>query len=279
MDLDPMPWSVNALGRLGTCLRDGVEPPPALPDYGDVMLWYNDFATAIQSRLMDLDFSNVLGSRVPLIVSRSKTVDTLAEKLRRDRTLKLPKVQDIAGVRLECTMNLRQQDDVVQLLTENLTGDLQVKVKDLRDGSHSGYRAVHLWIRSEQYRARAEVQIRTAVQAHWANAYETLADMFGREIRYGSLPDDPSVADVVVKLQKMSTSTLSGWEHARTAAEERIERHSGAGVAEPAAVGSDIVGIRRELYDQEYKILTGLLTTTLFLDQLKSRVDPSEGSI
>ena len=81
-------------------------------------------------------------------------------------------------------MALSQQrriaDELCDLFTE--CGTTRVDIKDLRDGSHSGYRAIHLHLRFPA--GFAEVQVRTALQSHWANVYENAADIFGRHIRY-----------------------------------------------------------------------------------------------
>jgi hypothetical protein len=42
LTIQPIPWSRNALGRLGKCLAKGEEIPNSVPVYDEVMLWYND---------------------------------------------------------------------------------------------------------------------------------------------------------------------------------------------------------------------------------------------
>ena len=56
------------------------------------------------------------------------------------------------------------------------------RIHKMGDGSHSGYRAIHLHLRFPA--GFAEVRVRTALQSHWANVYESAADIFGRHIRY-----------------------------------------------------------------------------------------------
>ena len=77
-------------------------------------------------------------------------------------------------------MALSQQRRIVDELCDLFTecGAIRVDIKDLRDGSHSGYRAMHLHLRFPA--GFAEVQVRTALQLLWANVYESAADIFGR---------------------------------------------------------------------------------------------------
>ena len=96
----------------------------------------------------------------------------------------LERIHDVAGARLDCDVTLTQQRRIADELCDLFTkcGATRVDIKDLRDGSHSGYRAIHLHLRFPA--GFAEVQVRTALQSHWANVYESAADIFGRHIRY-----------------------------------------------------------------------------------------------
>src|SRR5690606_18394190 len=85
-------------------------------------------------------------------------------------------------------------------------------VKDLRLDAHSGYRAVHLWLRLP---ARVEVQVRTHLQGRWANMYEAAADFYGREIRYGALPPNRESEATVKSLQNLSVDVIASIERDR----------------------------------------------------------------
>lgn len=205
------PWSGNQLRRLGKCIRDGTPPPPSLPKYDDVMAFYNDLAVETQSRIELLDFKSLLGSRPYEVTSRSKTIDTLRQKLQRDTSTPLPSVQDVAGVRFEAEMSLDEQDAVANAIV-GCFGHRPEAIHDLRSNPHSGYRAVHVWLRLPE---RVEVQIRTHLQGEWANLYEVAADIFGREIRYDELPKDPEAASVVASLHEISLGTIQSLEMLR----------------------------------------------------------------
>ena len=130
----------------------------------------------------------VPGSGAYMVSGRPKTIISLKEKLRRMRGTPLERIYDVAGARLDCDVTLTQQrriaDELRDLFIEcgAKVTDEDKSIKDLRDGSHSGYRAIHL--RLEFPAGFAEVQVRTALQSHWANVYESAADIFGRHTRY-----------------------------------------------------------------------------------------------
>lgn len=107
-------WTVGKLKRLGNALRDGAEPSSGLPDYDEVMLFYNEVAVQVEEEIDRQDWGPVLGELRPRVTSRAKSIDTLREKLQRIKTYQLPNIQDIAGVRFEADMSLDQQNRVAK---------------------------------------------------------------------------------------------------------------------------------------------------------------------
>lgn len=210
--MQPCPWSKNQLKKLSRHIRDDTDPPAGLPTYGEVMLWYNEVAAEVQGKIAALDWTPLLQDREFEVTSRSKTIDTLRQKLRRERSTPLPSVQDVAGVRFEAEMSLDEQDAVATAIAGMFEHDLEECTHDLRDAPHSGYRAVHVWLRLE---CRVEVQIRTHLQGSWANAYESAADLFGRSIRYDALPDNKSAREIVIGLRRVSTGRIAPMEQDR----------------------------------------------------------------
>lgn len=205
------PWPLNRLKRLSRHIRDGSDPPPDLPTYRDVMIWYNRVATDVQRDIDGLDWRPLLGDRAWEVTSRAKTIDTLRDKLRRQPGTPLPSVQDVAGVRFEAEMSLDEQDAVARAIA-GLYGHEESSIKDLRAEPHSGYRAVHVWLKLP---VRVEVQVRTHLQGTWANAYEAAADIFGREIRYGVIPEAGTPREIVVGLQAVSLQAIAEHEEQR----------------------------------------------------------------
>lgn len=211
-DLGRPPWSGNQLRRLGESIRDGTPAPASGPSYSDVVIWYDDLAAGVQDVLRSLDWESLLTGRQPRITSRSKTIDTLREKLQRSRATPLNNVQDVAGVRFEGDMTLDEQDIVADAIAAAFDHGPDA-VHDIRATPHCGYRAVHVWLKLPQ--GRVEVQVRTLVQGMWANAYEAAADLLGRAIRYGELPSDPEAAQFVRTLQKLSIERAAIFEKER----------------------------------------------------------------
>lgn len=97
-------------------------------------------------------------------------------------------------------MTLDEQDAVAHAIAAMFLQPPS-SIHDLRADPHAGYRAVHVWLRLP---ARVEVQVRTPLQGEWANAYEAFADLAGRGVRYGEVPDDPAMAELMGQLQALS---------------------------------------------------------------------------
>lgn len=207
------PWSRRELANLGKFIQGQEIPADSVPPYDDVMAWYNDIATWVQTNIEAMDWTPLLGAAVPSLVSRPKTIDTLRQKLLRTPNMQLATVQDIAGVRFEAEMSLDEQDAVAEAIAARF-GHGPDSIHDLREDPHSGYRAVHIWLRFEGS-GRAEVQVRTHLQGQWANLYERAADVYGRQIRYDESAKDEQAQGVVDQLITLSTSGIARMEHVR----------------------------------------------------------------
>src|SRR5699024_2188125 len=87
------------------------------------------------------------------------------------------------------------------------TAKVNVKIDDILESPHNGYRAVHLRITSSEA-GRVEVQLRTLLQTAWANAYEKAGDIAGRSIRYDDdfVIADPNLNYVVNNLLELSNT-------------------------------------------------------------------------
>lgn len=206
-----LPWPKKRLARLGKAIAAGEPAPEGCPATDEVLGWYLELGLAVHEVITGLEWESLLGQREPNVTWRIKTIDTLREKLQRDRRFPLANIDDIAGVRFEAEMTLDEQDAVANAL-EALFRDrgVRVETRDYRvTGGHSGYRAVHLVL---HLAGRVEVQIRTEIQGHWANLYEVLADRVGRQIRYDRLPEDPDQREIVVGVQRLSSEHLRSME-------------------------------------------------------------------
>lgn len=202
------PWSAGQPGGGGVPSRRLRLSRFSALAYDDVLIWYDDLARAVAHRLDDIGWTRSVGDDLGPVRTtfRAKTIDTLREKLQRTPTISLGYVQDVAGVRIEANMSTRTQTAVARVVAATF-GHHGSAIKDYRGDAHSGYRAVHVWLRLPA--GRVEVQIRTDLQGQWANAFEALADVLGREIRYGGTPSMPTGRRLVETMISLSTSDLT----------------------------------------------------------------------
>nr|WP_181062931.1 RelA/SpoT domain-containing protein [Pseudoclavibacter sp. RFBI5] len=202
--MESRPWSLSKLNKLGVSLATGVPAPEDVPAYADVMRWYDSHTSAARKILSRQPWRSAIGEREFGLSSRTKTVDTLVEKLQRNDKMMLARVDDISGVRLEMDMTMREQDAVAEAIADefNRVAEKPCKVKDLRAQDHQGYRAVHVIAYAG---APLEIQVRTTLQSEWANLYEEFADKFGRSVRYTDGKQHEVVEAVALLLRQMST--------------------------------------------------------------------------
>lgn len=202
---------IEALGR---ALRAGDVVPGSATwaTYTTYLAEQDGLRQEVENRVRSL-----LGTGVT-ITGRTKSTDTLREKLIRTPSIQLPYIRDVIGIRVVADTDLSGQDDIVEQLRAEF-GD-QTQIIDRRAEPESGYRAVHVIVRVGV--TRAEIQVRTALQAQWADLYERLADTWGRQIRYGADPDPDAAGEVgrrrqlIHALQQVSLEFIAEFEKAWT---------------------------------------------------------------
>jgi ppGpp synthetase/RelA/SpoT-type nucleotidyltranferase len=177
------PLSNSQIAKLGDRLRDGVYTAEDL-----ALLWeYRaSFAPALAEVVAGIA---TFTSTTPIERSANepteraaKSIQSIIYKLQRLSTTQLDRMQDIAGCRLVVSNLIEQDNDVEQLV--GLFPDS--RVDDLREKPHSGYRAVHVVVRT--LNRRVEVQVRTELQDSWAQCSEHWAFKVDRAIKYGGGP-------------------------------------------------------------------------------------------
>jgi ppGpp synthetase/RelA/SpoT-type nucleotidyltranferase len=102
-----------------------------------------------------------------------------------------------------------------------------------------------------------EIQIRTLSQSHWANLYETVGDLLGREVRYIDAADGPA-GEVLSQLWKFSADAYENeknWVVAqelveRTKALTENEKLSDDQLAEARQLVEEVAAIRHRLARQ-----------------------------
>lgn len=199
-----LPWPKGRLKALGRALQSDETPPTDCPTYTEVLMWHHDLSVAVQEEIELHEWVSV-ADRELLTSSRAKTLDTLVQKLDRER-MTLDQVQDLAGVRVDGQFTLSEQTEFASELARHFGVTEPNHIRDLRKLPHSGYRAVHVWLRLPA--GRVEVQIRTELQSAWANFYERLGDTFGRAIRYGGQPLDHGLPDEAGQMLQEIVETM-----------------------------------------------------------------------
>jgi len=203
----PLPCSKKELARIGDRMADGTATEDDRVVFAAALDAYDQRRSAVQAGFEALDWSGLYKRPMDLAISgRTKSIDTLLDKLRRSPTLKLPTIQDIAGIRIVGPFTLAEQDVLATGLAKafaEMSADeagQAPRIVDRRSTPAAGYRAVHVVGRASGL--LLEIQIRTELQATWADTYEKFADIFGRPLRYlstddlarfASATDDPSV--------------------------------------------------------------------------------------
>ena len=175
-------FSGKQIVKLGKRLRDGGEPNVKdLEMLGEVLLTYDRALTEASARLT----ANGLEA-----TTRLKTSGTIVDKLRRQRSIDLKHIHDLAGARIVQRMTLDQQDEAASTIVAAFPGS---ELLDRREEPSSSYRAVHVIAHVND--CPIEIQLRTHYQDTWAQAMEFFGDRWGREIRYGGEPNDPDSRD------------------------------------------------------------------------------------
>jgi hypothetical protein len=175
--------TTSQIKKLGTRIGSGQGPLDE-----DTFLQLQEFRSCYVGPLATVQ--RILDGELGLeCTTRTKTTNTIVEKLRRPNPPRLSTMQDVAGARIVVKGGLASQDSVVQLLENSFP--VVLRKEDRRANPRSGYRAVHVIVEVEGY--PVEIQVRTWMQDAWAQAYEKLADeeQLGRGIRYGEIPPDP----------------------------------------------------------------------------------------
>ncbi|MGW0455279.1 GTP pyrophosphokinase [Gordonia sputi] len=255
MDLStPIPWTKGQLKRLGKAMVSGVQPPANGPSYEEVLAYHDDLTAQVAAEIMCNDWVNLFEGEINLS-ARPKTRDTLIEKLKRTPPhLTLHEVQDIAGVRIDSAQLCLTHQRLAAREIAHYFG-YESTVQDLLDNPHSGYRAVHVWVRVPA--GRAEVQIRTLAQSAWANTYEGFADLVGRGIRYGEQHNVPEVQQVVDALHRTSEDirvceeTLDYLEHQYGCPDDSLDNL-------PEEERHAVVAARQEAHEQEVAFVSML---------------------
>lgn len=177
---------------------------------------------AVEGRLVELVEAAGYGTPTP----RLKAAQTIIGKLRLMPRLSLWDLRDILGCRLVLDAPLSKQERVTVEVAAAFPGAKRIdRCKDPR----SGYRAQHLEVRIEGY--RAEIQIRTLLQHGWAELYERLGDRMGRQIRHQGAPNDASKESVPGMTNEELLSRVQDLSGTIAMVEEKLNKYGPIAIA------------------------------------------------
>lgn len=121
--------------------------------------------------------------RSPRVSQRLKRRSTIIDKLRREPSMALSRMQDIGGARAVLG-DLDEVNRVFARLRHN--GKVQRHKDYIADPAPSGYRSLHVIVTYDD--RLIEVQLRTTVQHEWAFTVERLGGRIDQDIKGGEGP-------------------------------------------------------------------------------------------
>lgn len=199
------PFSNSQIDKLGEFYVGKRSTPPDCQE--EIIAWYEwlkDETTKLVSSAVQSIDADGRGPFEAVQSARVKTRSSIAEQL--NRGSRLSAMQDFAGVRFDLGATHSVLLDIakaIEVLVKQVNAE--VTIKDYLSNPQRGYRAVHVWITSKPT-GRVEIQLRTQLQAEWANTFEKLADLTGRRIRYEDdyRPANPDLQSIWANLLEIS---------------------------------------------------------------------------
>ena len=194
-----MTLSNGEIDQLGDRLRNNCLEDGDLKKLDEFRQTYSD----IDARAYSLIRDTLQACRDKLVITKRKrkTRQSIVDKLRRQKKLRLSQMQDIAGCRivaqggaqLSCQVN----EQLVNAFEKN-----QLKIQS-KPRNKDGYRAIHLIVKINK--KSYEIQLRTFAQDVFANLVERLSDK-DNTLKYGGSDKEQPVLEKL----KVLSNTLVG---------------------------------------------------------------------
>ncbi|MEM6614523.1 MAG: RelA/SpoT domain-containing protein [Cyanobacteria bacterium P01_C01_bin.72] len=175
--------SKSAVRRAGDYLRQqnylSLESDKRMEAFDVLSNWRSSHAYPMQSMLEYFRKKAFDIDRHVIVVQRLKRMPSILEKLKREKGMKLDRMEDIAGCRIVIS-NQSQAYSVRDKILEGRTRNILHRERDyIRQPKQSGYRGLHLVYKyngnKKQYLGHSvELQIRSKVQHSWATAVEVV---------------------------------------------------------------------------------------------------------
>ncbi len=169
----PPQFSSSKIGRAGKRLRNDDTPPDQKEAALDVLAyWRAQHSGPLKIALAELGTASVQHDKNTLLASREKRAKSIIDKLKRERSMNLTTMQDIAG----CRAIVGVQKDALKV-AKSLKKKKHIKLVNnyINSPKSDGYRGIHLvgkFSTKEFQTLQVEFQIRTNIQHAWATAGE-----------------------------------------------------------------------------------------------------------
>jgi len=148
---------------------------------------------------------------------KRKTQQSIVDKLYRQKKLRLPQMQDIAGCRIVLTSGLEQATLFNKLLLNAFTQ--QAWKVESKERNSDGYRAIHIIAKLDKQ--FYEIQLRTYAQDIWANLVERMSDE-KNTLKYGGNEQEQIMMN---QLKQLSTSFVTIDQNAHNGSIEQYQNN------------------------------------------------------
>ncbi len=178
---------VNKLGKeIRSTIKDGKDPSlNLLENLQEYRTSYKDDLSAVFEKISDI----AKNARKDSITSfRIKRIESILSKIKRQPTMSLGNMGDIAG----CRILLYSEDSLNKVIT-NIRGNFIVKNENdyLSQNKEDGYRGYHFYIESPiNPNKTIEIQVRTVKSHKWASMVEIIDILYNLRIKEGQKHQD-----------------------------------------------------------------------------------------
>lgn len=193
-----MPWielqhSKKAVRRSGDCLSS--DSFNIDKSYEVLENWRSSHAYPIQSMLGYFRKKAFEVEPKSIVARRLKRTPSIISKLKREKGMKLDRMEDIGGCRV-VVLTRKQVYQVRDAIVNGRTRNTLRRERDyIKQPKNSGYRGIHLVYRyngqKKQYSTHSiELQIRSKVQHSWATAVEVVGTFTGQSLKASQGTDE-----------------------------------------------------------------------------------------
>lgn len=191
-----MPWielkhskrSVRRAGDFLIDLHEKLDLDKFLESYDILENWRSSHAYPIQSMLGYFRKKAFEIDNDSIVARRLKRTPSILAKLRREKGMKLDRMEDIGGCRIVVS-NINQVYEVKNSIVDGRTRNTLRRLRDyIKTPKESGYRGIHIVYRykgqKKQYSSHSvELQIRSKIQHSWATAVEVVGTFTGQGLK------------------------------------------------------------------------------------------------